>query len=81
MQSIAPEAPEAPHLETSPSEFKTSAAQRRASTAYYNKQKDNPDFKLRKAKWTAAWVQAHREQHNLNCRLYRARKKAARSAA
>ena len=50
----------------------------RAQKNYYNKKKDNPEFKNANNEKANTWINNNREQHNQNQVLYRQRKKQAK---
>ena len=49
----------------------------RAQKNYYNKKKDNPEFKNANNEKANTWINNNREKHNQNQVLYRQRKKQA----
>ena len=46
--------------------------------SYYNKKKDNPEFKNVNNEKANTWINNNREKHNQNQVLYRQRKKQAK---
>ena len=48
----------------------------KAIKTYYNKIKDNPEFKIKKITNANTWISNNREKHNQNQKLYREIKKA-----
>jgi hypothetical protein len=45
--------------------LKTSASQRRASKKYYEKHKDEPEFKAKRIRNTMNWITRNRDRHNV----------------
>jgi hypothetical protein len=50
----------------------------KAQKTYYNKKKDNPEFKNINNEKANVWINNNREKHNQNQVLYRQRKKQAK---
>ena len=50
----------------------------KAQKNYYNKKKDNPEFKNVNNEKANTWINNNREKHNQNQVLYRQRKKQAK---
>jgi hypothetical protein len=57
---------------------KTPSYTLKAQKNYYNKKKDNPEFKNINNEKANTWINNNREKHNQNQVLYRQRKKQAK---
>ena len=57
---------------------KTPSYTLKAQKNYYNKKKDNPEFKNVNNEKANTWINNNREKHNQNRVLYRQRKKQAK---
>ena len=57
---------------------KTPSYTLKAQKNYYNKKKDNPEFKNVNSEKANTWINNNREKHNQNQVLYRQRKKQAK---